>query len=289
MRAYTSLTTKTGRADDSNRQLTPRPKPRGGLGKWLKLAGLGVLGICTVSIPLTVAITLTATGTSDVLTLGEITAKRHHLTPANAVANARCVATRGYYALTFDDGPSPATTQQLVAALAKANAVATFFDIGERAAAHQELVELQRTVGHVANETYSAPDMTRVSQARRYQELQAAARVLDYPNALFRAPFGKTDAAVEAAVRQSGLTSVYWTVDASARSLSATAIADRALRVGPGGIIRLASDSRQSVSAIAGIVSALERRGLCPGFVSTAQRDVAGPGGLVFHAMAVKP
>lgn len=257
--------------------------------KWLKLAGLSVVGICTVSIPLTVAIVLSTTGASDVLTLGGTTPKHHHQTPAKAIADMRCVPKRGYYALTFDDGPLPSTTRQLVATLAKARAVGVFFDIGRRAERDQDLVELQRSVGQVANETYSAVDMTRVSQARRYQELQAAAKVLDYPNAFFRPPFGATTSTVEGDVRRTGLTTVYWTVDASQSSLSATAIARLALHVTPGGIIRLTDGTEQTIEAIPRIVAGLRAHGMCPGLLATTNRDVVGANGRTFHAMAVKP
>lgn len=264
-----------------------RRHPR--LKKWLNLAALAVLGICTVSIPLTVAIALSTTGASDVFTIGGITPKHRHETPAKAVSDIRCVPTRGYYALTFDGGPLPATTRQLVATLAKARAVATFFDIGERAAARQDLVELQRSVGQVASEGYTAGDLASVSQARRYEELRAAAKALDYPNGLFRPPLGDTSSAVEADAQRSGLTLVYWTVDATGSSLSAAAIAQLALKVAPGGVIRLKDGSEQTLEAIPSIVTGLRRSGMCPGFISTTREDVVGANGLVFHAIAVKP
>ena len=257
--------------------------------KWLKLAGLAGLGICTVSIPLTVAIVFTATGASDVLTLGAVSPKHRHATPAKAIADIRCTATRGYYALTFDDGPFPSTTRDLVSSLTRARAVAMFFDIGQRAAARQDLVELQRTVGQVANESYSGQDLTAVSQARRYQELQAAATVLDYPDVFFRAPRGVSNAAVEADVHRTGLTSVYWTVDASDRNLTSAAIVQRALRVRPGGIIRLADGRKQTLQAIPAVVAGLRKVGMCPGLLASTQQVVAGANGLPFHAVAVKP
>jgi peptidoglycan-N-acetylglucosamine deacetylase len=257
--------------------------------KWLNLAGLAVLGVCTVSIPLTVAIVLSTTGASNVLSIGGITPKHQHETPANAVSDIRCFAKRGYYALTFDGGPLPATTRQLVGALAKARAVATFFDPGERAAAHQDLVELQRSVGQVANEGYTIADMDRESQARRYQELQAGAKVLDYPNAFFRPPLGDTSSAVEADAGRTGLTVVYWTVDVTGSSLSATAIAQLALKVNPGGIIRLQDGSAQTLAALPKIVTELRQSGMCPGFISVTTREIVGANGLVFHAVGVKP
>jgi peptidoglycan/xylan/chitin deacetylase (PgdA/CDA1 family) len=245
--------------------------------------------VLTVSIPITIAIFLSATGTSDVLTLDGIAPTHHHQTPAEAVSNERCVATRGYYALTFDDGPFPATTQLLVSTLAASKAVATFFDVGERAAARPDLVEQQRSVGQVANETYSQPRLTRVTEQRRYQELQLAARALDYPNALFRPPFGDTNAAVEADVRRSGLTSVYWTVDRDDLRLATSGIVARAMTVKPGGIIRLHDGLPGTIAAIPGIVAGLRERGMCPGFIAVTAHAVSSPDGLMFNARAVKP
>lgn len=289
MRVVTRYSIKPGwrRASAARGAVSFRPRQK--VIKWLKLAGLSLAGLCTVSIPVTVAIVLSTTGASDVLTLGGVAPRHHHQTPAQTIAGMRCVATRGHYALTFDDGPFLSTTRHLVEVLAKHSTVAVFFDVGWRADRHPDLVELQRRVGLVANETYSASDMTRLSQARRYQELQAAAKVLDYPNAFFRPPFGATSAAVESDVRRTGLTTVYWTVDASSPALTARAIVRIALAVAPGGIIRLTDGRRQTVEAVPGIVAGLEQRGLCPGLLSPTDREVVGANGLPFHATAVKP
>ena len=289
MRAFAGHRIQPGRTEGATAADVAPARPRPRVTKWMKLAGLAVLGICTVSIPLTVAIIFTATGASNVLVLGNIPPQHHHETPARAIADIRCVPTRGYYALTFDDGPFASTTRDLVAALTKARAVATFFDIGQRAAARPDLVELQRSVGQVANETYTAPDMTRVSQARRSEELEAAAKVLDYPNVFFRPPLGATSSAEEADVVRTGLTSVYWTVDASGPALSATAIAQLAEQVTPHGIVRLADGGAATVQAIPGIVAGLRAFGMCPGLLSATKRNVTGANGRTFHVVAVKP
>ena len=55
---------------------------------------------------------------------------------------------QGGVALTFDDGPTPATTPVLLDALARAGAKATFFFSGPRAAAHPELVAQTVAGGH---------------------------------------------------------------------------------------------------------------------------------------------
>ena len=259
------------------------------LAKWLKLGGLAVLGLGTVSVPVTIAVVLSATGTSDVLTLGHVTLKQHHATPAKAVAGLRCSAKRGYYALTLDEGPFPDTTPRVVAALKKANAVATFFDVGADAAAHQSLVELQRSVGQVANHSYSHPHLSKLSEALRVQELQAAAKVLDYPNVFFRPPYGEPDAQTDVAVRRTGLTSVYWTVDTQDANASTQAIVRRALAAEPGGIILLHDGVENAIGAIPGIVAGLRKRGMCPGFLAATPKLIVGANGVPFHVIAVKP
>lgn len=257
--------------------------------KALKLALLALLGLCTVSIPVTVALVVSASGSSDLITIGGVATETQHQTPTEAVARQRCVASRGYYALTFDDGPLPDTTPRLVARLRRAKAVATFFDIGERAAARPDLVELQRSVGQVANHSYSHPHLPELSQARRLQELQTTARILDYPNTLFRPPYGETSPATDADIRRTGLIAVYWTLDVRDGRASAEAVAERALRVEPGGIVLLHDGAPSAIDAVPDIVAALRRRGMCPGFIAPTATIVESATGVPFHAIAVKP
>ena len=61
-------------------------------------------------------------------------------------------------ALTFDDGPSPPYTEQLLDVLAKRDVKATFFMIGNRIERHPETVRRVIAEGHqVANHSYSHP------------------------------------------------------------------------------------------------------------------------------------
>jgi peptidoglycan/xylan/chitin deacetylase (PgdA/CDA1 family) len=56
------------------------------------------------------------------------------------------------FALTFDDGPDPATTPRLLEVLARHRARATFFLLGERVEAHPRLVAAITAAGHeIAN------------------------------------------------------------------------------------------------------------------------------------------
>ena len=61
-------------------------------------------------------------------------------------------------ALTYDDGPSPPYTDQLLDILAKHNVKATFFLIGKRIERHPETVDRMIAEGHqIGNHTYSHP------------------------------------------------------------------------------------------------------------------------------------
>jgi peptidoglycan/xylan/chitin deacetylase (PgdA/CDA1 family) len=240
---------------------------RGRLVKRLKLAALAVAGLCTVSIPVTIAFVMSATGSSDVLTIGRFTPRGEHATPATAIARLRCRPTRGYYALTFDDGPLAASTPRLVAALERAQAVGTFFDVGARAARRPDLVELQRRVGQVASHGYSGVSLGDLSDTRRIEELQATARIIDYPNAFVRPPGGARDPRVAEDLRRSGLIEVAWTVDGDERAAPADVIVARALSLQPGGILRLHDGHEPTIAALGRIVTGLGERGLCPGFL----------------------
>ncbi len=67
---------------------------------------------------------------------------------ANLVRLPAAAVQRGEVAITIDDGPDPQVTPQVMAILAQHGAHATFFCIGERAAAHPELCRKLLAAGH---------------------------------------------------------------------------------------------------------------------------------------------
>jgi hypothetical protein len=70
-------------------------------------------------------------------------------------------------ALSFDDGPNPAYTPQVLALLAQNHAHATFFLIGERAAAHAEVVAAIKAGGHEVGNHYLHRGTTLGATGRR--------------------------------------------------------------------------------------------------------------------------
>jgi peptidoglycan/xylan/chitin deacetylase (PgdA/CDA1 family) len=98
-------------------------------------------------------------------------------------------------ALSFDDGPSPRHTPQVLDILARRRARATFFLIGERAAAHPELLETLRAGGHeIGNHSISIRSTVRASDDAFVETLLRTERILGLTSGgpkLFRPPGGK--------------------------------------------------------------------------------------------------
>ncbi len=82
----------------------------------------------------------------------------------------------GYVGLTYDDGPTAATTEPLLRALRTAHARATFFDLAANARQSPDLVRAQQRAGMwIGNHTYSHPHLTQIGEPAAFQTGAAAA------------------------------------------------------------------------------------------------------------------
>ncbi|WP_246060375.1 bifunctional polysaccharide deacetylase/glycosyltransferase family 2 protein [Herbidospora galbida] len=82
-------------------------------------------------------------------------------------------------ALTFDDGPDPAWTPQVLDELARHGAKATFFVVGSKVARHPELARRIVAEGHeLGNHTFSHADLTQVPGWRLRLESSLTQRAL---------------------------------------------------------------------------------------------------------------
>lgn len=104
-------------------------------------------------------------------------------------------------ALTFDDGPDPKWTPQVLQVLAKHGAHATFFPIGARVNEHPDLVEDIVAGGNeLGSHTFTHVEMARVPPWRRDLELaltqNAVAGATGKQVTLFRPPFSSSPDAV---------------------------------------------------------------------------------------------
>jgi peptidoglycan/xylan/chitin deacetylase (PgdA/CDA1 family) len=123
-------------------------------------------------------------------------------------------------ALTFDDGPDPATTPQLLKMLAQQHVHATFCLVGRNVQKHPDLVRKIVAGGHtVCNHTWShSLTIGKLPAARIKADLARTSAAIHQaaPKAkikYFRAPGGNFTPGLVAVARQLGMTSIYWRVD----------------------------------------------------------------------------
>ncbi|MBM7654969.1 polysaccharide deacetylase family protein [Neobacillus cucumis] len=75
-------------------------------------------------------------------------------------------------AVTFDDGPNPVYTTQLLDIFSEVQGKATFFMIGEQMNRHPEIVRKVYEQGHeIGNHTYSHAKMTELAEAECVEEV----------------------------------------------------------------------------------------------------------------------
>ena len=96
--------------------------------------------------------------------------------------------------LSFDDGPDPVYTRQILDTLAKYHVPASFFVVGLQAEENIPLVERIYREGHeLGNHTFTHPNMAEVSRHRSKLEMDATRLLLEcitgHSTILFRAPY----------------------------------------------------------------------------------------------------
>jgi len=93
--------------------------------------------------------------------------------------------------LTFDDGPIPQVTPWVLNELAKYDAKATFFCVGENIEKYPDVFQQVKDAGHtVGSHTYNHLNGWLVSDNRPYyRSVKKCAELVDSP--LFRPPYGK--------------------------------------------------------------------------------------------------
>ncbi len=118
-------------------------------------------------------------------------------------------------ALTFDDGPNPAWTPQLLDLLAEHNVHVTFFLLGKFAATETTLVQRIANAGHlIGNHSWSHPDLAHCGSHRIREELQRTSdslqQIIGKPVRFFRPPFGGRRPFVLRTARDLGMSPVTW-------------------------------------------------------------------------------
>ncbi|MCM1268031.1 MAG: polysaccharide deacetylase family protein [Bacteroidales bacterium] len=118
-------------------------------------------------------------------------------------------------ALTFDDGPDPVYTPQLLDGLKEREAKATFFLMGKQAESYPELVKRIREEGHlIGNHTYSHLQLNKNNREAFKAELvktnELLLEITGEETAFVRPPYGSWDKELETELT---MLPVLWTID----------------------------------------------------------------------------
>ncbi|MBQ9140976.1 MAG: polysaccharide deacetylase family protein [Lachnospiraceae bacterium] len=118
-------------------------------------------------------------------------------------------------ALTFDDGPHPYYTEQLLDGLKERDVVVTFFVTGEHAVLHPDVIKRMQEEGHlIGNHTYSHIQLRSDNREAFKKELVKTNEVLKEITGediiYVRPPYGSWDKSFE---KDLDMIPVLWTVD----------------------------------------------------------------------------
>ena len=118
-------------------------------------------------------------------------------------------------ALTFDDGPHPRYTEQLLDGLKERNVVATFFVTGENAQNYPNIIRREQEEGHlIGNHTWSHVDVTKMSDKQACEEITKTSElvksIVGYDTEYIRPPFGAWNKNLECGFQ---MFPVLWTID----------------------------------------------------------------------------
>ncbi len=179
-------------------------------------------------------------------------------------------------ALTYDDGPNEPYTLQLMEALARQNAKATFFLMGKYVQQRPEIVRALVAAGHdIGNHSWDHPNLIFCSAAETRRQISDTQKAIEdaagISPVLFRPPFGGRRPGTFAIARELGLTPVMWRVtcyDWSATSNdSIEQKADKQIKGGDvillhdGGHVRLGTNRQWTVKATENLLSKYRAKG----------------------------
>ncbi len=172
---------------------------------------------------------------------------------------------RKVVALTFDDGPNPATTNQALDTLSKYGIKATFFVLGKNVSGNEEILKRMKADGHViGNHSWSHPVLSKLSLDEAKKQVtdteDALTKVLGSSSKLMRPPYG----AITDDIRKSlDLSFIMWDVDSlDWKSKNEAAILTEIQReVKNGSIILMHDIHAETVNALPKVIDYLKGQG----------------------------
>ncbi len=171
-------------------------------------------------------------------------------------------------AFTFDDGPFPVYTPELLDLLGRYHVHATFFVNGRHVVESPELALEIANRGHeLANHTFSHVNLTKVNALEAVRELTATAEAVGKATGrkmdLFRPPGGQYNPVVLQEAADAGYKTVLWTINtADYETSDSSLIVKRVLgHIHGGDIILMHSGLQQTIEALPQILDKLAAEG----------------------------
>jgi peptidoglycan/xylan/chitin deacetylase (PgdA/CDA1 family) len=183
---------------------------------------------------------------------------------------------KGYIALTFDDGPSGALTEQLLDGLRQRNARATFFLCGYRMEQYPSALSRYLEGGHeLGVHSTVHTDLTKLTPQEVQQDMaQTAGKIRELTGispVVMRPPGGAYDETVCREAGAEGMSVILWSVDPRdwASHDAGAVLHTMAREAGDGDVILMHDLSKSSVEAALRLVDLLEEKGYC--FVTVSE------------------
>lgn len=183
---------------------------------------------------------------------------------SRAVAASNMVESKKI-ALTFDDGPHPYYTEQLLDGLKERDVRATFFVLGKHAEQYPELVERMNEEGHlIGNHTYSHMQLSQRNSEAFKEELIKTNELLEELTGqevqYVRPPYGTWDKKFE---KELNMFPVLWNIDPlDWSSKNVTGIVQKVKsKAKDNGIILMHDEYKTTVTAALQIIDELKEEG----------------------------
>ena len=190
------------------------------------------------------------------------------LPPTNNYSYRKAPTNQMVVALTFDDGPSAATTPRLLEILKKKDVRATFFVVGKNVATYPDIVRQAVANGHeIGNHSWNHPKLPLLTDAGVTAELQRtddALTALGVKVRYLRPPYGSiTDAQRQWIHKKFGYHFILWDVDPGdwQRPVVGEVVSRVVNNARPGSIILLHDIHPDTVTAVPEIIDQLRARG----------------------------
>ncbi|MFV0318138.1 MAG: polysaccharide deacetylase family protein [Microthrixaceae bacterium] len=170
-------------------------------------------------------------------------------------------------ALTFDDGPNPTWTPQVLDILDRYGVKATFFVVGSEVAKYPDLARAIVARGHsIASHTWSHARLTKLSQQGMVDQLVGTNNIIrdatGYIVSCARPPYGSTNDRVNNTIASLNMRPALWSIDTrdwAGRNpaIFANSAPDSVILMHDGG-----GNRSLTVSALPGLIEGLQARGM---------------------------